>query len=71
MRTTEDEEDETVGSATTPTSSRPAWMVTLKDHAGEWLKALPEVSRVRLTGLMVDNLICERGKLAAVAVLCA
>lgn len=40
MRTTEDEEDELDSSATTE-NARPAWMTTLRNHAEEWIKALP------------------------------
>lgn len=43
MRSTDDEE-ESVASAATPTSARPSWMNTQKEHATEWLETLPEVS---------------------------
>lgn len=41
MRTTEDDEDETEASSASQTA-RPSWMTTLKAHAEDWLKALPE-----------------------------
>lgn len=41
MRTTEDDEDE-LDPSTPADSARPAWMITLKAHAEDWLKALPE-----------------------------
>lgn len=41
MRTTEDDEDESLVS--TATSSRPGWMNVLKVHAEEWLESLPKV----------------------------
>jgi dynein heavy chain 1 len=44
MRSTDGDEDETVGGASSPTSAKPAWMMTIRDQALEWLKTLPEVS---------------------------
>lgn len=39
MRTTDDEDDETV--STVPTSARPAWMTVLSANAQQWLSSLP------------------------------
>lgn len=57
MRSVEGDEDETVGSSASPTSAKPAWMLTLRDQASGWLSLLPEVCRAIVNRLEATDWI--------------